>query len=51
MKQSKTLIKELRKELHYQQLMLRVDLRAVKAGIARCKEIGARMRALQKAKR
>ena len=47
MKTNKTLIKELRRELHYQQMMLRVDLRAVKAGVAKCKEIGAKMRALQ----
>jgi len=50
MKQTKTLIKDLRRELHYHQQMVRVDLRAVRAGIARCKEIGAQMRALQKGK-
>jgi hypothetical protein len=48
MKKNKTLIKELRVELRYHQQMVRVDLRALKAGIAKCKEIGARMRELQK---
>jgi len=48
MKKSKTLIKELRQELHYHQQMVRVDLRSLKAGIAKCKEIGAKMRKLQK---
>lgn len=48
MKTNKTLIKELRQELHYHQQMLRVDIRAVKAGIRKCKEIGAKMRELQK---
>jgi hypothetical protein len=50
MKQNKTLIKELRVELRYHQQMLRVDIRAVKAGIRKCKEIGARMCELQKGK-
>jgi bifunctional ADP-heptose synthase (sugar kinase/adenylyltransferase) len=48
MKTNKTLIKELRVELRYHQQLLRVDIRAVKAGIAKCKEIGAKMRELQK---
>lgn len=47
MKQNKTLIKELRQELHYHQMMVRVDLRAVRAGVRKCKEIGAKMRVLQ----
>jgi hypothetical protein len=46
-KTNKTLIKELRVELRYHQQMLRIDIRAVKAGIAKCKEIGAKMRELQ----
>ena len=48
MKQNKTLIKELRVQLRYHQQMLRVDIRAVKAGIKKCKEIGKKMRELQK---
>jgi hypothetical protein len=48
MKKNETLIKELRVELRYHQQMLCVDVRAVKAGIAKCKEIGAKMRELQK---
>lgn len=47
MKQNKTRIKELRQELHYYQEMVRVDLRAVRAGIRKCKELGEQMRALQ----
>ncbi len=47
MKQNKTLIKELRQELHYHQMMVRVDLNAARAGVRRCREIGAKMRALQ----
>jgi hypothetical protein len=47
MKKNKTLIKELRRELHYHQMMLRVDIRATKAGVSKCKEIGAKMRELQ----
>jgi len=48
MKTAKTKIKELRKELRYHQMMVRVDLRAVRAGVAKCKEIAAKMRELQK---
>jgi hypothetical protein len=48
MKQNKTQIRELRRELHYHQMMVRIDVRAVKAGIAKCKEIAAKMRELQK---
>ena len=51
MKQPKTLIKELRRELHFHQMLVRVDLRALKAGVARCKEIAAKMRELQKVKK
>ena len=47
MKQNKTLIKELRQELRYHQMMNRVDLRAYRAGVRKCKEIAAKMRALQ----
>lgn len=41
-------LRELKDDLHYHQQMLRVDIRAVRAGIAKCKEIGAQMRKLQK---
>lgn len=47
MKQNKTLIKKLRRELHFHQTMLRVDLSAVRAGVRKCKELGQRMRDLQ----
>ena len=47
MKTNQTLIKELCQELHYHQVMVRVDIRAAKSGIAKCKEIAAKMRALQ----
>jgi hypothetical protein len=47
-KTNKTLIKELRQKLRYHQQMNRVDLRAYRAGIRKCKEIAAEMRALQK---
>jgi len=41
-------IEKLRDELRYQRTMARVALRSVKAGFARCKEIGAQMRELQR---
>jgi ABC-type tungstate transport system permease subunit len=47
MKKNKTLINELRKELHYHQMMVRVDLNSVRAGVRKCKEIAAKMRELQ----
>lgn len=50
MKTTKTLIKELRQELHYHQIMVRVDIRAAKAGMNKCKEIAAKMRELQRIK-
>jgi hypothetical protein len=51
MKKSKSLtMRELRSELHYYQQMVRVDVRALKASIRKCKEIGAKLRELQKAK-
>jgi hypothetical protein len=48
MKQSKTILKELRRELRFHQMMVRVDLRAVNAGKQKCKEIAAKMREIQK---
>ena len=50
LKQNKTLIKELRQNLHYHQMMVRVDLRAVRAGVRKCKELGQQMRDLQSGK-
>jgi len=47
MKTTKTLIKELRRDLHYHQTMVRVDLNAARAGVRKCKEIAAKMRRLQ----
>jgi hypothetical protein len=47
-KQPQTQIRELRQELRYHQEMVRVDLRALKAGIRKCKEIAAKMRELQR---
>ena len=40
-------LRELRADLHYYQIMARVDARALKASIRKCKEIGAKMRELQ----
>lgn len=40
-------MRELRADLHYYQQMVRIDVRALKASIRKCKEIGARMRELQ----
>jgi hypothetical protein len=50
MKKPETIIKELRQELRYHQMMVRVDLRAVRAGMKKCKEIAARMREAQRHK-
>jgi len=47
MKQNKTLIKELRAELHYWQMIARMDARSLKATRAKCKEIATKMRELQ----
>jgi hypothetical protein len=47
MKKNKTLINELREELRYHQMMVRVDLRTARLGMEKCREIGAAMRALQ----
>jgi hypothetical protein len=40
-------LRELRADLHYYQQMARIDERALKATIRKCKEIGAKMRELQ----
>lgn len=40
-------LRELRADLHYYQQLVRVDVRSLKAGIRKCKEIGAKMRELQ----
>lgn len=48
MKKSRSLrLRELKADLHYYQQMVRVDVRSLRAGIRKCKEIGAQMRALQ----
>lgn len=48
MKKSRSLrLRELKADLHYYQQMVRVDVRSLKAGIRKCKEIGAKMRDLQ----
>jgi hypothetical protein len=44
---NKSRLRELREELHYYQEMVRVDIRAVRAGMRKCKEIGAKMIDLQ----
>lgn len=41
-------LKALRQNLHYFQMMTRMDYRRYLASIAKCKEIGAEMRQLQK---
>jgi hypothetical protein len=46
-KSKSLMMRELRAELHYYQQMVRVDIRALRASIRKCKEIGARMRELQ----
>lgn len=46
-KKNKTLIDELRRELRYYQGRVRVDWRAYRAGVEKCKEIGREMRKLQ----
>lgn len=39
----------LRSELRYHQAMVRLDMSAARRGMAKCREIGAKMRALQAA--
>lgn len=38
--------KKLLEELHYHQTLVRVDLRAARAGMRKCKELGKRLRSL-----
>ena len=47
MKKNATLIKELREELRYWQQMARIDAKSLAGSRKKCKEIGAKMRALQ----
>ena len=47
-KKNKTLLKELRAELHYWQMRVRMDIRSLERTKEKVKEIGAKMRALQK---
>jgi hypothetical protein len=44
-------MREMRADLHFYQLQVRVDIRALKASIRKCKEIGAKMRELQEENR
>jgi len=50
MKTNKTLIKEMRGELRYWQMMVRLDIRSLKLTRIKCKEIAAKMRQLQQVK-
>lgn len=47
-KTNKTLLKELRAELHHWQMIARMEAKGLKATREKCKKIGARMRKLQK---
>lgn len=49
MKTNKTLIKELRAELHYWQMQVRMDMKSLESTKERAREIAAKMRKLQKA--
>ncbi len=48
MKKNKTLLKELRKELHYWQMRYRQDVWSLENTRVKCKLIGEKMRELQK---
>jgi hypothetical protein len=48
MKKTKTVLKELRAELHYWQMRARIDARSLKGTREKVKEIAARMRQAQK---
>jgi hypothetical protein len=47
MKQSNTLIKELRAELHYWQMRVRMDIKSLERTKQSAKEIATKMRKLQ----
>jgi len=47
MKTNKTLIKELRVELHYWQMRVRMDMKSLERTKERCKEIAMQMREVQ----
>jgi hypothetical protein len=49
LKTNKTLLKLLRGELHYWQMRVRMDIRSLEATKERAKEVGEKMRELQKA--
>lgn len=51
MKKNKTLIKELREQLHYWQMMARIEARCLRATREKCKVIGAQMRKLRAGER
>jgi hypothetical protein len=46
-KSNRILLRELREDLHYWQGMARIDARSLTGSRNKCKEIGAKMRALQ----
>jgi hypothetical protein len=47
MKTPKTILKELRAELHYWQAVARIETRSLKATKEKCKQIGKKMRKIQ----
>jgi hypothetical protein len=47
LKKKQTLLKELKKELHFWQMHVRMDIKSVKSGKEKCKEIGREMRKIQ----
>jgi len=47
MKTNKTLLKELRAELHYWQMRVRMDVKSLERTKERCKGSAAKMRALK----
>jgi hypothetical protein len=46
-KTAKTQIRELRAELHYWQMRVRMDMKSLQGTKEKCKEIGMKLRALQ----
>jgi len=47
MKTNKTLMKELRVELRYWQMIVRMDMKSLARTKARCKEVAMKMREMQ----
>ena len=48
MKKPSTKLKELKFDLHFWQMMVRIDVTSLQRTRAKCKKIAAKMRALQK---